>query len=72
MTRIMGFQFRGGRTQTIEHIVAGLCIRESSTGKAIVWGKDYNQGTKLAAYRYTNATTSVPTLSQRPSSTSRK
>lgn len=56
MTRIMAFQFRGARTQTIEHLVCGMVIRESSTGKAIVWGKDYNQGTKIAAYRYNSAT----------------
>jgi hypothetical protein len=56
-TRILGFQFRGGRTQTIEELLVGLVIRESATGKAITYSKVYNNGAKLAAYRFTNATT---------------
>jgi hypothetical protein len=56
-TRILAFQFRGGRSQTLEHLEVGLVIRESATGKAILFNKDYNQGTKLGAYRFTDAIT---------------
>jgi hypothetical protein len=56
-TRVLAFQFCGGRTQTIEHSEFGLVIQESATGKAILFNKDYNAGTKLGAYRFTDAVT---------------
>lgn len=52
-TRIIAFQSRGGRTQTLEHTVCGLAMRDSATNRLIVFCKDYNHGLKIGCYRYT-------------------